>query len=124
MQCKQCRIEKKDEQLVLSILSKLGLEFLVFVSPFHSGRLRNLNWRISSLDSFRESIIQEQDKLIKMGATRSSKNKSLLDRETKNAKGKRKQKGNDKRNAEFKPKEEFDPSDEALVSKKEKDKRF
>ena len=31
LQCKQCGIERKDEQLVLSILSKLGSEFSVFV---------------------------------------------------------------------------------------------
>ena len=44
MQCKQCGIEKKDEQLVLSILSKLGSEFSVFVSTFHSMRLTPPNW--------------------------------------------------------------------------------
>ena len=38
MQCKQCEIDKKYEQLVLSILSKLGSELLVFVSIFQSGR--------------------------------------------------------------------------------------
>ena len=42
-QCKQCGIEKKDEQLVLSILSNLGLEFSVFESTFQSGILNSPN---------------------------------------------------------------------------------
>ena len=43
MKCKQCGIEKKDEQSVLSILSKLGSEFSVFVSAFHCGILNTPN---------------------------------------------------------------------------------
>ena len=45
MKCKQCEIEKKDEQLVLSILRKLASDFLVFVSTFHFGRLTTPNWK-------------------------------------------------------------------------------
>ena len=52
MQSKQCGIDYKDEQLVLSILSKLGPEFSVFVSTFHSRRLTIHNWKIPSLDAF------------------------------------------------------------------------
>ena len=33
---KKCRVDKKDEQLVLSILRKLGPELSVFVYTFHS----------------------------------------------------------------------------------------
>ena len=36
---KQCGIEKKEDQLILFILSKLGPKFLVFVSTFHLGKL-------------------------------------------------------------------------------------
>ena len=36
---KQCGIEKKEDQLILSILSKLGLEYSVFVSTFHATRI-------------------------------------------------------------------------------------
>ena len=36
LQCKQCGTERSDEQLVLSILSKIGSEFSIFVSTFHS----------------------------------------------------------------------------------------
>ena len=39
LQLKQCGIENKEEQLILSILSNLGLEYSVFVSTFHSGKL-------------------------------------------------------------------------------------
>ena len=38
LQLKQCGIEK-EEQLVLAILSKLGPDYLVFVSTFHATRL-------------------------------------------------------------------------------------
>ena len=36
---KKCGIEKKYDQLILSILSKLGPEYLVFVSTFYATRL-------------------------------------------------------------------------------------
>ena len=36
---KQCGIKKKEDQLILLILSKLGPEFLDFVSTFHFGKL-------------------------------------------------------------------------------------
>ena len=39
LQCKQCGIERKHEQLMLSILRKLGSNIFVFVSTFHSGRV-------------------------------------------------------------------------------------
>ena len=78
MKCKKCGIEKKDEKLVLSILSKLGLEFSFFVSNFYSRRITTPNWRIPSLYSFSKSLIQEQDKLIQMGVPKASKNQALL----------------------------------------------
>ena len=64
LQCKQCGIKRKDEQLVHSILRKIGSEYSVFVSTFHSGRYSIPNWNISSLDSFAKSLIQEQEKLV------------------------------------------------------------
>ena len=44
MQCKKFEINKKDEQLMLSIPSKLVLELSVFISTFHSEILKNPNW--------------------------------------------------------------------------------
>ena len=64
LQCNQCGIERKDEQHVLSILSKIGSEYYVFVSIFHSRRASIPNWNIPSLDSFIDSLIHEQEKLI------------------------------------------------------------
>ena len=39
LQLKQCGIEKKDEKLVLAILSKLGPNYVVFVSTFYATKL-------------------------------------------------------------------------------------
>ena len=65
-------IEKKYDQLILSILSKLGPEYLVFVSTFHAARPVISNWKMSSLSTFFDSLTKEQDKLIHMGALRIS----------------------------------------------------
>ena len=49
LQLKQCGIEKKDEQLVLSILSKLGPDYSVFVSTFYATKLTARTWRCPAL---------------------------------------------------------------------------
>ena len=67
LQLKQCGSDKKEDKLILSILSKLGLEFSVFVSTFHAGKLTLQNWQMPSLDSFMESLTQEKYKLVQMG---------------------------------------------------------
>ena len=85
MQCKQGGIEKNDEQLVFSIMSKFGSKFFVFVSTFRSRRLNTPNQKTTSLNASIESLIQEQDNLIHTGTLKSSKDLSLLDGETKNA---------------------------------------
>ena len=79
-------------------MSKLGPEFSVFVSTFHSRRLTNTNWRVPSLDAFTEYLIQKQYKMIWEGALRSSPNEALLVGDTRNAQARRKQKGKEKRN--------------------------
>ena len=38
-QLKLCKVEKEDDQLILAILSKLGEDYSVFVSTFHSMKL-------------------------------------------------------------------------------------
>ena len=46
---------------------------------FHVGRVSIPNWKIPSLDTFVESLIQKQDKLIQMGVlVNDSNNLSLL----------------------------------------------
>ena len=78
LQCRQCGIAWKDEKNVLSILSKLGPECSVFVSIFHSKWEIFPDWKIPSLDSFSESLIKEQKKLIRMGVIHTSKDQALL----------------------------------------------
>ena len=73
LQLKQCGIEKKDDHLILSILSKLGPEYYVFVSTLHSSKLTTRNWRMSALEEFMEYLTQEQDKLVQMGTIKSTK---------------------------------------------------
>ena len=61
---KKCGIDKKEDQLILSILSKLGPKYSVFVSTFHATRLVVSNCKISSLCTLFDSRTKEQDKLI------------------------------------------------------------
>ena len=52
LQCRQCGIERKDEHHFLSILSKIGHEYSIFVSIFHSKRDGFPSWKIPSLNPF------------------------------------------------------------------------
>ena len=61
---KQCKVEKEDDQLILSILSKLGADYLVFISTFHVGKLTTPGWNIPTLNAFIESLKSEHDMLI------------------------------------------------------------
>jgi hypothetical protein len=59
----------EEKQMVLIILSKLGPEFYVFVSTFHTVRFASrATSKIPSLENFIESLTQEKTKLINMGA--------------------------------------------------------
>ena len=51
-----CKVEKEDDVLILAILSKLGADYSVFVSTFHSVNLCTPNWKIPTLNSFIESL--------------------------------------------------------------------
>ena len=46
---KQCKVEKEDDQLILTILSKIGANYLVFVSAFRAGKLKTPGCKMSSL---------------------------------------------------------------------------
>ena len=78
LQLKQCGIEKKDDQLVLAILSKLGPDYSVFVSTFYATKLTAQTWKMPSLADFMESLTQEQDKLVMMGSIKPSKDQALV----------------------------------------------
>ena len=115
---KQYGIEKEDDQLILSILSKLGLDYSVFVSTFQATRLAVPKWKMLSLNSFLDSLTKEQDKLIHMGVLNSYKfrDHALLVQGNKNVKSKQIVK---------KPKSEIEdeslkPTDEDSVKKRKK----
>ena len=89
---KRCGIEKKEYQLILSILSKLSPKYSIFVSTFHATRISISNWKIPSLSTLFDSLMKEKDKLIQMGALIYSKGKdsSLIVQGRKNTKSKQK----------------------------------
>jgi hypothetical protein len=69
-QLKACEVDKSKEekQMVLTILSKIGLELSVFISTFHTVIFTSgATWKMPSLEDFIESLTQEQTKLINMG---------------------------------------------------------
>ena len=88
---KQCKVEKEDDQLILTILSKLGADYLVFVSTFRAGKLTTPGWKMPTLNAFIESLTSEHDKLVQMGIIRSSRDQALHVSRPKYLKGKRKQ---------------------------------
>ena len=90
---KQCGVEKKEDQLIVSILSTLSFEYSVFVFTFHAIRLAISNWKMLSLSTLFDSLTKKQDKLIQMGALRSSKGKdhALIVQGSKNTKSKENQ---------------------------------
>ena len=45
-QLKLCKVEKEDDQFILAILSKLGADYSVFVSTFHTEKLTTPNWKM------------------------------------------------------------------------------
>jgi hypothetical protein len=58
-QLKACGVDKSKEekQMVLTILSKLGPEFSVFISTFHTVRFSSgSTWKMPSLEDFIESL--------------------------------------------------------------------
>ena len=99
MQLKQCGIEKKEEKLVLAILSKLGPNYLMFVSNFHATNLTARAWKMPNITEFMESLTQEQDKLVMMGTIKPSKDQDLVAGDSRvDSKSKKKSKNPPKQN--------------------------
>ena len=73
-----CKVEKEDDQRILAILSKLGADYSIFVSTFHTEKLTTLNWKMPNPNAFIESLTNEHDKLVQMGIIISSKDKALV----------------------------------------------
>ena len=61
----------------MTILSKLGPDFLVFVSTFYATKLIARTWNMPKLVEFMESLTQDQDKLVMMGNIKPSKDQAL-----------------------------------------------
>ena len=55
-QLKLCKVEKEDDQLILDMLYKLGSDYSVFASTFHSVNLSTPNWKMPTLHSFIEFL--------------------------------------------------------------------
>ena len=104
----------------MSILSKLGPEFSVFVSTFHYDKLTLRNWQMPSLASFMESLTQNQYKLVQMGTIK-TKDQELAVGVSNSSKGKPKHK-NLKLPEKKKP-EKPKSNDGILNPPREKDKK-
>ena len=116
-------MEKEDDQLILAILSKIGVDYSMVVSTLCVGNLTTPRWKIPSLNAFIESLTSEHDKLVQMEIIRSSHDQALHLLGPKDLKGKGKQQKNPK--TKFKapnPKVENQQHDESSGSKKNKGK--
>jgi hypothetical protein len=107
-QLKACGVDKSKEekQMVLTILSKLGPKYLVFVSTFHLVIFSSRSTlKMPSLEEFIESLTQEQSKLINMGKIKGPKAHALI---VQDGSGHQYQKSKDKykRKAHANPKKE------------------
>ena len=87
-----CGVKKEDDQLILSILSKLGPEYSVFVSSFQASKLTQERWKMPPLNDFIAALTQEQSKLVQMGAIKHSNNQALAATDAPKSSGKDKQK--------------------------------
>jgi hypothetical protein len=80
LQLKACKVykSKEEKQMVLTIISKIGHEFSMFVSTFHSVKFTSgAMWKMPSLEEFIESLTQEYTKLINMGKMKGPKAHAL-----------------------------------------------
>jgi hypothetical protein len=108
LQLKACGVDKSKEekQMVLTILSKIGPEYSVFVSTFHSVRFTSRStWMMPSLEAFIKSLTQEQNKLINMGKIKGPKVHALTVQDGSNHQY-HKSKYKDKRKEHANPKKE------------------
>jgi hypothetical protein len=80
-QLKACGVDNSTEekQMVITILSKIGPEFSVFVSTFHTIRFSSgATWKMPSLQDFIKSLTQEKTKLINMGTIKGPRAHTVL----------------------------------------------
>jgi hypothetical protein len=91
-----CGVTKEEEQMILSILSKLVPEYSVFVLSFQASKLTEEKWKIPPLNDFIAALNQEKSKLVQMGAIKHSKNQALAATNAPKSSGKDKKKGTGK----------------------------
>jgi hypothetical protein len=79
--CIDCKLDLKEDQCIYVILAKLGSAYSIFLFTFHAiGEALGSAYKEISLESFCDSPIQEQDKLVKLGMinTIGTTNKTLV----------------------------------------------
>ena len=116
-------MNKEDDQIILSILSKLRDEYLVFIYAFHAGKLTTPRWKIPSINAFIEPLTSEHDKVVQMGIIRYSHDQSLFASGPKDLKGKGKQPKDPKNKFKYpRPKVQNQQHEYPSGSKKKKNK--
>jgi hypothetical protein len=124
---KGCGIDKSTQQnqLILSILEKLGLDYVVFVSSFPINRFTlGAVWKMLTIDQFIEALTHEQHNLIKMGIIKGPNVHALAVHEsTSTSNSKSKQKGKGKVHAKPKKEGYSKPFDDSSDSKGGKGKK-
>jgi hypothetical protein len=87
---------KEEEQLILSILSKLGPEYSIFVSYFQASKLTQEKWKMPPLNDFIVALTQDKYKLVQMVSINHFKNQELAATNAPKSSGKDKKKGTGK----------------------------
>jgi hypothetical protein len=126
-QLKACGVDKSKEenQMVLTIISKLGPEFSIFVSTFHNFIFDSgATWKIPSLEDFIKSPTQEQTKLINMGIIKGPKEHALIMHDGSHKYHKHKDKYKHKSHSNPKKKGYTKPFTDASGSKGEKGRKW
>jgi hypothetical protein len=114
---------KEEKQMVLTILSKLGPGFSIFVSTFHTVIFASgATWKMPSLEDFIESLTQEQTKLINMGAIKGPREHELIVHDGSHKYHKSKNKDKHKSHAHTNKKGYTKPFTDASGSKGEKER--
>jgi hypothetical protein len=79
--CIECQLGLKEDRCICVIFSKLGSAYYVFVSTFYATRKAlESAYKNLTLDSFCDSLIRDQDKLVQLGliSTTGTSSKALV----------------------------------------------
>jgi hypothetical protein len=124
---KGCGVDKSTQhnQLIISILSERDLQYVVFVSTFHTVRCTSgATWEMPTLDQFIESLTHEQDQLKKMWAIKRPNAHALVVHESNSGcNPKTKQKGKGKAHYEHKKEGNSKSLNDSYTSKGGKGKK-